>query len=221
MEKTKNRRAQSIRGSLPPVQELAFPESEFSRFWKSKMVELAAAKREHEDKWGVGRVINLVDVEFRIKVWNQIERVWAAQESQNIDKARAAADGMIRAMRAMDAWATDEGIAPVEGIKAIEWEMEDGSVMVVVKTEQDAAAYHRTRPDVEDRHIWSMQEIATMMAGGIGQDIARLKATIGVPATVVKADSGFDDMVNDLDFNAKDSAPKMFNSKMKPLKKME
>lgn len=216
-----NKKTAKIRGQLPSPQPLAFPESEFSRFWKSKLVELEAAKREHEERWGVGRLINLVDVEFRIKVWTQVERVWAAQESQNIDKARAAADGMIRAMRAMEQWATAEGIAPVEGIKAIEWEMEDGSVMVVVKTEQDAAAYHRTRPDVEDRHIWSMQEIATMMAGGIGQDIARLKATIGVPATVVKADSGFDDMVNDLDFNAKDSAPKMFNSKMKPLKKME
>jgi hypothetical protein len=55
-----------------------------------------------------------------------------------------------------------------------------------------------------------------------GPHISRpIPATIGVPATVVKADSGFDDMVNDLAFNAKDSAPKMFNSKMKPLKKME
>jgi len=151
MEKTKNRRTQSIRESLPPVQELAFPESEFSRFWKSKMVELAAAKREHEEKWGVGRVINLVDVEFRIKVWTQVERVWAAQESQNIDKARAAADGMIRAWRAMDAWATAEGIAPVGEVKAIEWEMDDGGVLAVVSTEADAAAYHRMRPDVEDR----------------------------------------------------------------------
>ncbi len=35
-----------IRGQLPSPQPLAFPESEFSRFWKSKLVELEAAKRE-------------------------------------------------------------------------------------------------------------------------------------------------------------------------------
>lgn len=213
-----------IREELPRPQPLAFPESEFSRFWKSKLVELEAAKREHEEKWGVGRVINLVDVEFRIKVWTQIERVWAAQESQNIDKARAAADGMIRALRAMDAWATAEGIAPVGQVKAIEWEMEDGGVLAVVSTEADAAAYHRMRPDVEDRNVWSIQEIAKLLEAGLGGDIARLKATLGMPATVVKVEangSGFDDFGNDLDLDAPSSAPKMFPTAMKPFEKME
>lgn len=213
-----------IRGELPQPQPLAFPESEFSRFWKSKLVELEAAKREHEEKWGVGRVINLVDVEFRIKVWTQIERVWAAQESQSIEKARAAADGMIRALRALDAWATAEGIAPVGEVKAIEWEMDDGSVLAVVSTEADAAAYHRMRPDVEDRNVWSIQEIAKLLEAGLGGDIARLKATLGMPATVVKVEangSGFDDFGNDLDLDAPSSAPKMFPADMKPFEKME
>lgn len=213
-----------IRGELPQPQPLAFPESEFSRFWKSKLVELEAAKREHEEKWGVGRVINLVDVEFRIKVWTQIERVWAAQESQSIEKARAAADGMIRALRALDAWATAEGIAPVGEVKAIEWEMDDGGVLAVVSTEADAAAYHRMRPDVEDRNVWSIQEIAKLLEAGLGGDIARLKATLGMPATVVKVEangSGFDDFGNDLDLDAPASAPKMFPTRMKPFEKME
>lgn len=213
-----------IRGELPQPQPLAFPESEFSRFWKSKLVELEAAKREHEEKWGVGRVINLVDVEFRIKVWTQIERVWAAQESQSIEKARAAADGMIRALRAMDAWATAEGIAPVGEVKAIEWEMDDGGVLAVVSTEADAAAYHRMRPDVEGRNVWSIQEIAKLLEAGLGGDIARLKATLGMPATVVEVKangSGFDDFGNDLDLDAPSSAPKMFPAGMKPFEKME
>ncbi len=213
-----------IRGQLPSPQPLAFPESEFSRFWKSKLVELESAKREHEERWGVGRLINLVDVEFRIKVWTQVERVWAAQESQNIDKARAAADGMIRAMRAMEQWATAEGIAPVGEVKAIEWEMDDGGVLAVVSTEADAAAYHRMRTDVEDRNVWSIQEIAKMLEAGFGNDIARLKATLGMPATVVSVQangSGFDDFGNDLDLDAPSQAPKMFPAGMKPFEKME
>jgi hypothetical protein len=211
-----------VRGELPQPQPLAFPESEFSRFWKSKLVELQAAKREHEERWGVGRLINLVDVEFRIKVWTQIERVWAAQESQNIEKARAAADGMIRALRAMENWATAEGIAPVGEVKAIEWEMEDGTVLAVVSTEADAVEYQRARPDVSDRHIWSIQEIAKMLEAGFGNDVARMKVAIGMPATVVKANgSGFDDFENSPEIDAPDTAPKMFNVKMKPLEKME
>lgn len=213
-----------IRGELPQPQPLAFPESEFSRFWKSKMVELEAAKREHEQRWGVGRLINLVDVEFRIKVWTQIERVWAAQESQSIEKARAAADGMIRAMRALEQWAIAEGIAPVGEVKAIEWMMDDGTVLAVVPTEADAVEYQRVRPDVENRHIWSIQEIAKMLEAGLGNDVARFKATLGVPATVVKVQangSGFDDFDNDLDLDAPSATPKMFPTDMKPFEKME
>jgi hypothetical protein len=219
-----NKKTAKIRGELPPPQTLAFPESEFSRFWKSKMVELEAAKREHEQRWGVGRLINLVDVEFRIKVWTQIERVWAAQESQNIERARAAADGMIRAMRALEQWATAEGIAPVGEVKAIEWMMDDGTVLAVVSTEADAVEYQRVRPDVENRHIWSIQEIAKMLEAGLGNDIARMKVALGMPATVVKVEangSGFDDFGNDLDLDAPSSAPKMFPTAMKPFEKME
>jgi hypothetical protein len=130
---------------------------------------------------------------------------------------------MIRAYRAMDKWAVDEGIAPAGEVKAIEWEMDDGAVMAVVQTEADAAAYQRTRPDVENRHVWSMQELVTMLESGLGNDIARLKATLGMPATVVKVEangSGFDDFENDLDLKKPSTTPKMFPTDMKPLQKM-
>jgi hypothetical protein len=209
-------------GQIPSVVELQFPESEFSRLFKARMVELDRVKREHEDRWGVNKIIALVDVEFRIKVWKQAERVWEAARAEDCDRLASACDGMIRAYKALDKWATDEGIAPKGEVKAIEWEMDDGAVMAVVQTEADAAAYQKTRPDVQNRHIWSMQEIATMMAGGIGQDIARMKATIGVPATVVKVNaSGFDDMDNDPIIDEPDTMPKMFNTKMQPLPKMD
>jgi hypothetical protein len=207
-------------GQLPPPVEVKFPESEFSRFFKARMVELDRVKREHEDRWGVNRVIALVDVEFRIKVWKQAERVWEAAGTEDFGRLAAACDGMVRAYRAMDQWATDEGIAPVE-VKAIEWEMADGSVMVVVQGEADAVRYQRTRTDVQDRHIWSMAELVTMLEGGIGQDVARLKAAVGVPATVVKADSGsgFDDFENDPEIDKPIDLPKMFPTDMKPIAK--
>lgn len=218
----KSKRTGSSRGELPRPEKIEFPESEFSRFWKSKLVELDQAKREHEDRWGVGRVINLVDVEFRIKVWTQMERVWAAGGSESIDKARAAIDGMIRAYRALDAWATAEGIAPArEAVKAIEWQAPDGTIMAVVQTEADAVTYQAARKDVQNQHIWSMGELALLMQKGIAQDVAQLKAQVKMPATLVKVEdqanpggaTGFDDFENDLDMTENDSMPKMFDTK--------
>jgi hypothetical protein len=203
-------------GDLPQALTVQFPESEFDRFFRAKMVELDRVKREHEDKWGVGRVIALVDAEFRIKVWKQAERVWEASKTEDTTRLASACDGMIRAYRAMDSWAVAEGIGPVE-IKALEWENDDGVVMAVVQTDADAVAYQRIRKDVQCLHIWTMAEIGTIMASGIGRDIANLKAEIKMPATVVSvtagAGSGFEDWENDLDLNEPDTMPKMFNTK--------
>lgn len=226
----KNKTSKAVAGKLPSTEQLNFPESEFSRLWKSRLIELDQVRQDHENRWGVGRVINLVDSEFRIKFWTQQERVWAAGQSHSAEKVKAACDGMIRAYRALDAWAVAEGIAPTQDIKAVEWEMDDGSVMAVVRTEQDAVAYQRARPDVTNRHIWSMQELALMLASGLGSDVARLKAELGIPATLVKVEdkkpaaglSGFEDMENDIDLNEPDTMPKMFNTKAaEALKKRE
>lgn len=218
----KNKNSKPVAGKLPSVEQLNFPESEFSRLWKSRIIELDQVRQDHENRWGVGRVINLVDSEFRIKFWTQQERVWSAGQSHSVEKVKAACDGMIRAYRALDAWAVAEGIAPTQDIKAIEWEMDDGSVMAVVRTEQDAVAYQRARPDVTNRHIWSMQELALVLKSNLGSEVARLKAELGIPATLVKLEdapkpaaglSGFEDMENDIDLNEPDTMPKMFNTK--------
>ena len=180
------------------------------------MVELDGVKREHEDKWGVGRVIALVDVEFRIKVWKQAERVWEASKTQDITRLASACDAMIRAYRALDAWAVAEGIGP-QVVKAVELEDANGVVMAVVQTDADAVAYQRIRKDVQCLHIWTMAEIAKLLESGIARDIAEIKGQIKMPATVVKVaaggGSGFEDWENDIDMNEPDTMPKMFNTK--------
>lgn len=225
------KKQKAVAGKLPSTVELNFPETDFSRYWKSRVVELAAVQSEHESRWGVGRVINLVDSEFRIKFWTQQERVWASQGTQSIEKVKAACDGMVRAYKAMEAWATAEGIAPMQDVKAVEWEMDDGTVMAVVRTEQDAVAYQRARPDVTNRHIWSMQELALLLKSNLGSEVARLKVELGIPATLVSVTedkpaggglSGFEDMENDIDLDEPDTMPKMFNTKAaEALKKRE
>jgi hypothetical protein len=222
------RARQKKRGKLPAVQKLAFPESEWSRFMKSRLVELDAVQAEHEQKWGIERVITLVPSEFRERFYAQSERVWAAQSSQDEGKLKAACDGMVRAFRAMDAWATSEGLEPISQVKAVEGQTELG-MMVVVQDEEDAVQYQALRSDV--KQVWTIAELSRLVAAGIGEDLWRLKQEIpvrGFVAAVQQATgseqrpqakpvaaggaSGFEDMENDLDIDKPVDFPKMFQA---------
>lgn len=211
------------RGELPAANPVAYPESEFSRFQRAKVVELDQARRQHEQKWGVNRITTLVPTEFREKFYAQCERVWAAQEAKDSQRFAAACDGMIRAYKAMDAWATAEGIRPAEEVHRIEAQTDLG-VIVIVKDETDANRYAEMRQDV--MQVWTVAEIAELLKAGIGQAIWELKAKLPVRGQVVAVQtpngplakpaawgaSGFDDMENDLDLNKPDKLPKMFTA---------
>lgn len=208
------------RGELPEVQKLAFPESEWSRFMKARLVEIDQAQGEHERKWGIGRVITLVPSVFRERFYAQSERVWDAQGKQDEEKFKAACDGMVRAFKALDAWAVSEGLEPISQVKAVEGQTERG-LMVVVQTEADAVQYQAIRPDV--RQVWTIAELEQMVSSGIGQDIWRLKEEIPFRAAVIEVKqerpvakpvaggaSGFEDIENDFDVDAPVGLPKMF-----------
>ena len=49
------------------------------------LVELERKKGQHYEKWGVDRLITLVDIEFRTKFWVQMGRVWDALDMGDID----------------------------------------------------------------------------------------------------------------------------------------
>ncbi len=223
-----SRSKQRSRGQVPPVEKLAFPESEWSRFMKARLVEIDQAQTEHEAKWGIERVITLVPSEFRERFYAQSERVWAAQASQDEGKFKAACDGMVRAFKAMDAWATSEGLEPISQVKAVEGQTELG-MMVVVQDEADAVQYQALRPDV--KQIWTIAELSRLVAAGIGEDLWRLKQELPMRGFVVAVQqesgqeqrpqakpvavggaSGFEDMENDLDIDKPVNFPKMFQA---------
>jgi hypothetical protein len=220
------------RGDLPPANQVAYPESEFSRFQRAKIVEVDQARREHEQKWGVNRISTLVPTEFREKFYAQSERVWAAQEAKDVQRFAAACDGMLRAYKAMDAWATAEGIAPALEVHRIEAQTDLG-LMVIVKDETDANRYMEMRKDV--LQVWTVAEVTELLKAGIGQAIWELKAKLPMRGQVVAVQtpngplakpaawgaSGFDDMQNDLDMNAPDGLPKMFTAPHGRLKDKE
>ena len=201
-----------------------FPMNTFEVFMNSRLVELSVVKRDHEKRWGINRLIELVDSEFRIKVWRQAERVFEASVSRDEVKLDRAVGGMVKAYAALESWAVENGVPEMPAIVAVEHEMQDGSVMVVVGTHHDATLYQQFRPEVANRHIWTMEELELIMDSPVIKDTMKIKALMPC-AAMVRLDkdakefplggaTGFDDVKSD-ELEAS-SLPKVFDtSKMR------
>ena len=197
-----------------------FPMNTFEVFMNSRLVELSVVKRDHEKRWGINRLIELVDSEFRIKVWRQAERVFEASVSRDEVKLDRAVGGMVKAYAALETWAVENGVPEMPAIVAVEHEMQDGSVMVVVGNHHDATLYQQFRPDVQNRHIWTMEELELIMDSPVIKDTMKIKALMPC-AAMVRLDkdakefplggaTGFDDVKSD-ELEAS-SLPKVFDT---------
>ena len=174
---TKRRNALRRSGEASKPLAVQYPESDFDRFVRAKLIEVEVAQAEHEQKWGIGRVTTLVPTEFREKFYAQQERIWSARKSQDASRFGAACDGMIRAFKAMSDWAIKQGIEPITSVQAIEADTHLGT-MVIVRNEIDAEQYLALRKDVIQ--VWTVDEIAELLKAGIGNAMWELKAQIPV-----------------------------------------
>ena len=210
----------SLSKALGGLKQPDFPMNTFEVFMNSRLVELSVVKREHEKRWGINRLIELVDSEFRIKVWRQAERVFEASVSRDEVKLDRAVGGMVKAYAALETWAVENGVPEMPAIVAVEHEMQDGSVMVVVGNHHDATLYQQFRPDVQNRHIWTMEELELIMDSPVIKDTMQIKALMPC-AAMVRLDkdakefplggaTGFDDVKSD-ELEAS-SLPKVFDT---------
>ena len=197
-----------------------FPMNTFEVFMNSRLIELSVVKRDHEKRWGINRLIELVDSEFRIRVWRQAERVFDASRSRDEVKLDRAVGGMIKAYGALETWAVENNVPEMPAITAVEHEMQDGSVMVVVGNHHDALLYQQFRPDVQDRHIWTTEELELVMESPVIKDMMKIKALMPC-AAMVRLDkdasqfpeggaTGLDDMKSDV--LEPSSLPKVFDT---------
>ena len=210
----------SLNKVLGGLKQPEFPMNTFEVFMNSRLIELSVVKRDHEKKWGINRLIELVDSEFRIKVWRQAERVFDASRSRDEVKLDRAVGGMIKAYGALETWAIEHGVPEMPTITAVEHEMQDGSVMVVVGNHHDATLYQQFRLDVQNRHIWTMEELELIMESPVIKDTMKIKA-LSPCAAMVRLDkdakefpeggaTGLDDMKSD-ELEAS-SLPKVFDT---------
>jgi hypothetical protein len=126
---------------------------------------------------------------------------------------------MIRAYAALDQLATEDGCEPADvGIPRIEWQMQNGQTMVIVRSVNEAVAIQTQRQDLANHHIWSMQEMEVFMSDEGVQHLIKAKALVPT-AQVTKykhklgGETGFDDFVDDLTFSDNDSIEYKFDSK--------
>jgi hypothetical protein len=127
---------------------------------------------------------------------------------------------MVKAYAALETWAVENGVPEMPAIVAVEHEMQDGSVMVVVGNHHDATLYQQFRPDVQNRHIWTMEELELIMDSPVIKETMKIKALMPC-ASMVRLDkdakefplggaTGFDDVKSD-ELEAS-SLPKVFDT---------
>ena len=170
------------------------------------LVELERKKSQHYEKWGVDRLITLVDIEFRTKFWVQMGRVWDAVDLGDIDRLHKAVNGMCKGFDALETWAAENEIEPNPAIQFLEWKSIKGVPMVVVRTEADAVELQTHRKDINNGNIWTLEEIEVFLQEPQVQEIIKLKALVPTaritkftPKEGFGQGSGFDDMESDLD----------------------
>lgn len=157
------------------VEQPSIPADPFELMMRSKLIELLNVQQQHDKRWGVERIIGLVDAEFRQKVWQQKERIYAAQRSRDELRLIKAVDGMKKAYAAMDAWAVENKVRELPDIKHCQYEMKDGSIMVVVETYEDALHFDQLMGHDDRRHIWCMEELELVMNAEVVKETMSLK----------------------------------------------
>jgi len=207
-----------------PVVETPSPKADaWTIHVQSKLVELESVKAASDRKWGENRLTTLVSSDVREKFWLQNTRLHQAMTAKDQAKFDSSVAGMIRAYVALDQMATDDGCEPAEtGIPRIEWEMQNGQTMVIVRTVNEAVAIQIQRQEISNHHIWSMQELEALLADSRMQEVIKIKAlfptaqlTSFKPTSEFKPGgaTGFDDFVDDLTFSDNDTMEYKFDSK--------
>jgi hypothetical protein len=206
-----------------PVVETPSPKADpWTIHVQSKLMELESVKAASDRKWGENRLTTLVSSELREKFWIQNGRLHQAMEAKDRAKFDSSVAGMIRAYGVLDQWATEEALEPASSIPRIEWEMQNGQTMVIVRSVNEAVAIQTQRQDLANHHIWSMQEMEVLLADPRMQEVIKIKALVPTaqltsfkPISEFKPGgaTGFDDFVDDLTFSDNDTMEYKFDSK--------
>jgi hypothetical protein len=192
-----------------------FQSDPFKVFQHSLMVDMEMAKMEHEKVYGIDRVIDLVEPEFRRKFNAQRERIWEASQARDEERLERASKGLVAAYKALTKWAEGVGLERMPKIDCMEHRMADGSLLVVVRDRTMATWYEQFRKEPGQRSIWTLAELEVVMNGPTLSQVREIKAALpGTQMVPVEATglSGFEDMKNDIDISKPFRGTKLFDT---------
>lgn len=192
-----------------------YPSDPFQVWNQALAVEVELAKLDHEKVYGIGRVLELVDAEFRRKFHAQRERIAEAVKARDEERLEKASKGLVAAYKALTQWAEGVGLERMPKIDCMEHRMSDGSLMVVVRQEKDRIWYEQFRKEPGARSVWTLQELETVMNAPTLKQVREIKAALpGTKMVPVEAtgSSGFENMENDIDISKPFRGTKLFDT---------
>jgi hypothetical protein len=192
-----------------------YPSDSFKVWNQALAVDVELAKLEHEKVYGIGRVLELVDAEFRRKFHAQRERIAEAVQARDEERLERASKGLVAAYKALTRWAEGVGLERMPKIDCMEHRMQDGSLMVIVRQEKDRIWYEQFRKEPGPRSIWTLQELETVMNAPTLKQVREIKAALpGTKMVPVQAteSSGFENMENDIDISKPYRGTKLFDT---------
>ena len=192
-----------------------YPSDPFQVWNQALAVEVEMAKLDHEKVYGIGRVLELVDAEFRRKFHAQRERIAEAVKARDEERLEKASKGLVAAYKALTRWAEGVGLERMPKIDCMEHRMGDGSLMVVVRQEKDRIWYEQFRKEPGARSVWTLQELEAVMNAPTLKQVREIKAALpGTKMVPVEAtgSSGFENMENDIDISKPFRGTKLFDT---------
>ena len=123
-------------------------------------ISLDAFVVEAEQRWGVGRLVQLVDEDTRLRLQSGYTRLRAAQVAADYRAQVDLTHKMLQAWRYMDTQATKAGHPH---LSPLVWEtrLPDGRVLAVVRS---AAEAHHVVREGRDLVVWTLAEVANVAA---------------------------------------------------------
>jgi len=127
---------------------------------QSALIDYDAASSAYERRWGVDRLTDLAPEGLRLRFWDQVDRLNEAVRANDADEVARHAEVTLRGWAALERAALDAGHAPLTG-EGLEAALDDGRVIVICATMQEATKRAHDRPGVI---AYSVDEVARMIA---------------------------------------------------------
>lgn len=146
---------------------------------------------EVERKWGVDRLVWLVDVELRTRFEQQMDRLNDAID--NMVDVEHQVDVTLRGVDAIEAAAIAAGVQPLTG-EYVEGRMADGTPLAIVATDYEVSKVKR---DNREMRVYSVDEVGRILSDWQASKLVDKVKDVFVGATVDRVRTKTEELLDD------------------------